>query len=189
MNKRRAKQNEAKASPSAGWRSRLGRPEVRFLALFVALLAGGFTAISLNPVNDRVIVPFTDQIARASAWVLNTIGEPVRLDGSKLTGQRFGVEILNGCNGVETMIIFVAAVLAFPARARARARGLAVGIVAIQALNLVRVVALFLTGSYFPTWFNSSHTVIWQSIVIGCGVLLFVFWASRFAAPRRPETA
>jgi hypothetical protein len=45
------------------------------------------------------------------------------------------------------------------------------------------VVALFLTGAYFPSFFDSSHTVIWQTIVILFGVLLWIFWASRFATP------
>ena len=57
-------------------------------------------------------------------------------------------------------------------------------------MNLIRVVALFLTGAYFPDFFDSSHTVVWQTIVIAFGVLLWIFWANRFAvvpADRRQE--
>jgi exosortase/archaeosortase family protein len=53
--------------------------------------------------------------------------------------------------------------------------------IAIQVVNLVRVVALFLTGAYLPKFFDSSHTVVWQTIVILFGVLLWIFWANRFA--------
>ena len=84
----------------------------------------------------------------------------------------------------------VAAVLAFPASWKSRLAGLGLGILAIQAVNLVRVVALFLTGVYFPRIFDTSHTVIWQTVVILFGVLLWIFWANRFAAPAAPaETA
>jgi exosortase/archaeosortase family protein len=96
------------------------------------------------------------------------------------------VNIRNGCNGVEAMLIFLAAVLAFPASWKARVAGLVLGILAIQVVNLIRVVALFLTGVYFPSIFNASHTVIWQTIVILFGVLLWIFWANRFAAPPAP---
>ena len=96
------------------------------------------------------------------------------------------MNIRNGCNGVEAMLIFLAAVLAFPASWKARLAGLALGFVAIQAINLVRVVALFLTGDYFPKLFDTSHTVIWQTVVILFGVLLWIFWANRFTAPREP---
>ena len=46
--------------------------------------------------------------------------------------------------------------------------------------------ALFLTGVYFPSIFDTSHTVIWQTIVILFGVLLWIYWANRFAHPPRP---
>jgi hypothetical protein len=48
------------------------------------------------------------------------------------------------------------------------------------------VVALFLTGAYFPALFDASHTVVWQTLVILSGMLLWIFWASRFAAPVEP---
>jgi exosortase H (IPTLxxWG-CTERM-specific) len=167
------------------------RREITFLALFAALLGGGFTLVSLNWVNDHAVEPFTAAVARASGAALNLLGQHVRMNGTIIQGPRFAVNIRNGCNGVEAMLIFLAAVLAFPAGWRSRLLGLALGIAALQVVNLVRVIALFLTGVYWPRLFDASHTVIWQSIVILCGVLLWIVWASRFAdpAPRRAEPA
>lgn len=167
--------------PTTGWRAY--RQEIVFLTAFVLILGIGFSLISYHVVNDRVIEPFTAGIAKVSGITLNLIGQGITMDGTQLRNSRFAVNIKNGCNGVEAMIIFLAAVLAFPAPWRARLIGLAIGIVAIQAVNLVRVVALFLTGAYFPTLFDSSHTVIWQTIVILSGVLIWLFWAHKFAAP------
>jgi exosortase/archaeosortase family protein len=79
----------------------------------------------------------------------------------------------------------LSAVLAFPAPWRSRLLGVAIGMVAIQLVNLVRVVALFLTGVHFPGFFDSSHTVVWQTVVILAAVLLWIFWAQRFAVPRQ----
>ena len=157
--------------------------EVKFLATFLGLLAAGFISLSLNAVNDNLVVPFTGVIAKISGWSLDVIGQDVRMNGTQILSDRFAVDIQNGCNGLETVIIFVAAVLAFPAPLKARGIGLALGVLAIQAVNLVRVVALFLTGAYFPAFFDSSHTVVWQTIVIAFGVLLWLFWANRFALP------
>jgi exosortase H (IPTLxxWG-CTERM-specific) len=163
------------------------RREVVFLAVFLALLGGGFALLAFNPVNDHVVEPFTAGVARASGFALRAIGQPVVMDGTVIRSPRFAVNIRNGCNGLETMIIFWSAVLAFPAPWRAKILGLALGSLAIQAINLVRVVALYLTGAYAPSWFDSSHTVIWQTVVILCGVLLWVFWATRFVP--RPAAA
>ncbi|MDX1632569.1 MAG: exosortase H [Thermoanaerobaculia bacterium] len=165
------------------------RPEVRFLALFLILLLGSFTLLSLRPVNDRVIEPFTASIARVSGVALEVVGEQITREGTVLRSPEFAVNIENGCNGVEAMVIFLAAVLAFPAPWSARLAGLGLGIVVIQAVNLVRVVALFLTGAYFPALFDSSHTVIWQGIVILVAVLLWIYWARRFLKNQPSEAA
>ena len=164
------------------------RREITFLALFIVLLGGSFTLISLNWVNDHAIEPFTGGIAHLSGAVLNFLGQHVALHGTVIQGPHFAVNIRNGCNGVEAMLIFLSAVLAFPASWRSRLAGLALGILAIQAVNLVRVVSLYLTGAYLPRFFDASHTVIWQSVVILCGVLLWVFWANRLPPRDEPAT-
>ena len=176
---------ELVAEPAAARPPWHRRPEVRFLAVFLVLLAAGFALVTWNPVNDRVIEPFTAGIAVVSGAALELIGEDVEMRGTVIRNPRFAVNIRNGCNGVEAMLIFLAAVLAFPASWPARGIGLALGIVAIQAVNLVRVVALFLTGAYMPDLFDASHTVVWQSVVILAAVLLWILWADRFAVPRR----
>lgn len=161
------------------------RRQVLFLVVFGVLLAGSFTLLSLHWVNDHAVEPFTAGVARASGATLQLLGQDVTREGTVLRSPRFAVNIENGCNGIETMLIFMAAVLAFPASWRSRLAGLALGLVAIQGVNLVRVVALFLTGAYFPAFFDASHTVIWQTLVILSGVLLWLLWASRFALPAR----
>ena len=179
--------NTGEAGPAAlFWRR--NRRELTFLAAFTVLLGASFTLISVNWVNDHAIEPFTAGVARLSGAALNLLGQHVGLRGTIIQGPRFAVNIRNGCNGVEAMLIFLAAVLAFPASWRARLTGLGLGILAIQVINLVRVVSLYLTGAYFPRFFDASHTVIWQSVVILFGVLLWVFWANHLPPRDEPAT-
>ncbi len=177
------KPDESSAPPQSFWRAR--RQEIMFLAVFILILGGGFTLLSVNWVNDNAIEPFTAGVAKASGIALNLIGQDIEMQGTIIRNKRFAVNIKNGCNGVETMIIFLGAVLAFPASWKARGIGLFLGLLAIQFVNLIRVVALFLTGSYYPKFFDSSHTVVWQTLVILFGVVLWIFWANRFATPKR----
>ena len=158
--------------------------ETRFLVLFTLILGCGFALVSLRPVDQRVIEPFTGWVAWSSGAALDLLGQDMTREGTVLRNDRFAVNIRNGCNGVETMIIFLAAVLSFSASWRARAAGLALGLVAIQAANMVRIVVLFLTGAYSPRFFDTSHTVVWQTIIILFGVLLWLFWANHFATAR-----
>ncbi len=144
---------ETASEPGASfWHSR--RRELLFLTVFILILAGGFTLLSLNAVNDRLIEPFTAGVAWVSGMTLNLIGEGIEMQGTVIRNRDFAVNIQNGCNGVETMLIFLAAVLAFPSSWKSRSVGLVLGLFAIQLINLVRVVALFLTGAYFPKLFD-----------------------------------
>lgn len=170
----------------SGWRAY--RREITFLALFLLLLSASFSLLAWTPVNDGFVVPFTAGVAKVSGWTLGLLGQDVEMSGTIIRSPRFAVNIQNGCNGVETMLIFLSAVLAFPAPWVSRMAGAVLGVVAIQFVNLIRVVALFFTGAYFPDFFDTSHTVVWQTVVILFGVLLWIFWADRFAKPQQPAT-
>lgn len=178
---------EAGAVPRRG-RGLLRRPEARFLVTFLLVLGGVFTLLAWNPVNDRLVEPFTSVVASVSGTTLRLLGEEITQSGTVLRSSRFAVNIKNGCNGVEAMVILLAAIVAFPAPWRARLIGLALGAVAIQAVNLVRVVALFLTGAYLPRFFDASHTVVWQSLVILAAVVIWLFWAQRVTPAPHPTS-
>ena len=169
--------------PRTLWR----RPESRFLILFLSILGISFTVIALRPVNDAFVVPYTTLIAKVSGIILGLLGEDITMNGCVLRSPRFAVTIYNGCNGLITSLIFVSGVLAFPARWSAKIIGVGGGLLAIQAINLVRIISLFYIGIYLPKLFNSSHIFIWQSLVILAGVTLWITWAHLFAAPPRRE--
>ncbi|MGH9366551.1 MAG: exosortase H [Thermoanaerobaculia bacterium] len=155
------------------------RRSLAFLARFAGLLLLFYAAVALRPVNDAVIIPFTAAIARASGTILGLVGQPVAVEGTEIRSPAFAVQIENGCNGLETVLLFGSAVLAFPAPWKRRLAGLLAGFAAIQLFNLVRVVTLFWIGEHRPSLFSTSHTILWQSVVVLFGVLLFLLWAAR----------
>lgn len=161
------------------------RPDARFLILFLAILGSSFAVIALRPVNEAVVLPYTAFIARVSGAILRLFGEQATVSGCLVSSPRFAVTIFNGCNGLITSLIFISGVLAFPSRWPAKAIGVAGGLLAIQVINMVRIVSLFYIGIFFPSLFNDAHTSIWQSVVILAGVGLWIAWA-RFLA--RPES-
>jgi len=161
------------------------RPDTRFIILFLAALGMTFAIIALRPVNDTVVIPYTAFIARVSGVVLRFFGESASVTGCVVSSPRFAVTIYNGCNGLITSLIFVAGVLAFPARPVAKLIGVAGGLLAIQIVNMVRIVSLFYIGIYLPNLFNDAHIFVWQSLVILAGVALWVIWANRVALRKR----
>ena len=161
------------------------KPQVLFLVKFFVVLVAAYLFIAWNPVNDRVIVPFTAGIARTSGALLDVIGEnDVSVAGTVIRSPRFAVNINNGCNGVEAMLILLASILAFPASMKARVTGLLLGALAVQLLNAVRIITLYLLGAYQPRLFDLFHTAVWQIVIILAAIGFFLVWSARVAPSR-----
>ena len=160
------------------------RSQVLFLVKFFAILVGAYLLIAWNPVNDHVIVPFTEAVAATSGALLNAIGQQVAVSGTMVTSPRFGVNINNGCNGIEAMLILLAAIVAFPATMRARITGLLLGALIVQVLNAIRIVTLYLLGAYHRRLFDLFHTAVWQIAVILAAIGFFLAWSARVGPNR-----
>ena len=151
---------------------------IRFFVLFTVLLVGLFTLEILQPAEKYVILPFTSLIADVSAWIIQTFDDNVmsisNVIRDKTTG--FGVRIERGCNGVEALIILFAAIFAFPAPIKHKLIGFAIGFVAIQALNLVRIVSLFYLGQWNQVAFEWFHLYLWQALIILDALVVWLVW-------------
>ena len=165
-------------------RDKWRQPELRFLTLFLAFLGVSFTVVALRPVDGAVVAPYTAFVARLSGGVLRLLGEDAVVNSCVVSSPRFAVTIYNGCNGLITSLIFVSGVLAFPARWTARLIGVIGGLLAIQIVNLVRIVSLFYIGVFLPQHFSDAHIYIWQSVVIIAGISLWILWVQLLARRR-----
>lgn len=155
------------------------RGQLRFLLVLCGSLCALFSLLSLRPVDAWLVEPFTAGVARVSGALLLAIGQDVRMAGTLIEGASFAVNIRNGCNGLEAMVIFIAAVIAFPASLTRRALGTILGILFIYSINLLRVVGLYLTGLYLPQFFNVAHTVVAQTVLIIFTIAAWLVWAQQ----------
>ena len=55
-----------------------------------------------------------------------------------------------------------------------------------QAINMARIVSLYYIGIWWPHFFQVAHGYVWQSLVILFAMVLWIFWAERFARRSRP---
>lgn len=166
----------------------MNRQRLLFIARFLVLLGVFYVAIS-NTFADRIAVqPFTAGIATVAAALLRLFGDPVHRQGTLLSSPTFAVEIKTGCNGVEAMLVLVAAIVAYPAPWRRKAIGAAAGIAVIQLLNLARVLMLFIIGRDYPARFELFHVVIGQSVIFLASIGIFLLWSSTLAASSPRES-
>ncbi|HVR43281.1 MAG TPA: exosortase H [Thermoanaerobaculia bacterium] len=165
------------------------RPRATFLLKFALLIVVLYLAVALRPVDRHVVTPFSEAITAASAWVLNGVGEPVVREGTMIRSPRFAVDVKNGCNGLEAVLLLVAAVLAFPASWKAKLIGVVGGTLAIEALNLVRVTSLYVLGRDYPHLFETFHVTVWQAVIFVLTIAMFLVWSARVAPPQSPASA
>lgn len=150
----------------------------RFILLFIACLAVLFTIELLQPVQEHVIVPFTSGLAHVSVALMRLFDTTVIAQGDEIVDalQGGGIKIVAGCNGVEAVLILASAVLAFPAPWRHKFAGIVLGFVAIQALNLVRIVSLYYLQRWSVVWFDWFHLYLWQALIIIDALVFWLLW-------------
>ena len=149
----------------------------RFAITFVVLLVASF-AFELTPPGQAIVVPWTNFVADASAAVITAFDGDAASQGKTLFSRKtgFAVTIEAGCNGVEAMLVLLAGILAFPAPWKSKAIGLVAGAVAIQALNLVRIVSLFYLGQWERQWFDWAHLYVWQALIMLDALVVWMLW-------------
>ena len=167
---------------------------LRFSILFVVLILTLFTVEVLQPVQEHVILPFTSVIAQISVFLIQLFDDGVIAMGKVIRDSQsgFAVSIEPGCNGVEALIILFAAIFAFPASFKHKLIGFGIGFVAIQALNLIRIISLFYMGQWSMTWFNWFHLYLWQALIILDALVVWLIWLRMLpnnAKPQDPEPA
>lgn len=161
---------------------------LRFGALFAGVLVFLFAA-ELTPWGQLYFVePWTAGVAHLCAQLLSAFDPTVMASGDIIRSAHngFAIEILAGCNGVEAMIVLVAAIAAFPAPWKHRIGGAIAGIAAIQLLNLVRIASLFYLGQWSAAAFEWAHLYLWQPLIMLDALIVFLVWLRTLPAVAQP---
>ena len=150
----------------------------RFLLTFVTVVAVLFGLEMLNTVQAAVITPWTNGLAHMSAWLMTAFDADVISHGRILQSQAtgMGVSIEAGCNGVEAASILIAGMVAFPAPWKFKLVGMAVGIAAVQAANLLRVISLYYLNIWNKEAFDFAHLYLWQALIMLDVLLVWLLW-------------
>jgi exosortase H (IPTLxxWG-CTERM-specific) len=162
------------------------RREGRFALLFVASFALLYWSL-MGTHGEETQWNIEDLMTRSVVWVsgqiLTLLGVAVQIEGAILRTSGFGVRVLSGCNGMEAIIMYAAAVLAYPVSWRAKGVALLVGFPAIQVVNIARILGLLMVGQYWPTLFHDAHVFVAQGVMICLVAALWFWWIDRYGSP------
>ena len=144
------------------------------LIQFAILLAAPF-----RPFVDG----FSGQLAGVSASLIRLFGGACVQHAAilSLPSRAFAMEVRDGCNGVNVVVLLWSAILAYPATLRWKLIGLTGGLLAIQILNLIRLISLFYLGQFSRSAFEFAHLYLWETLIIIDAMVVFAFWTRRSA--------
>ena len=151
----------------------LASPPARSFALrLLAWSVSLFGLFRLPWVAAHILLPATQLQAAAGAAIVGPSSLPI--------------EATLACSGADALALCLAAVMAYPARNRMRAIGVAGGAGLILVLNTIRIGTLGRAAAS-PQWFNTLHVYVWPA-VLTVAIAGFVF-AWMHAADSRRATA
>jgi len=99
--------------------------------------------------------------------------------GNRLRGPGGGINVVNGCDGMETLFLLVAGFAVAPLPLRSRIRGILIGIPVVYLLNLARILALFYAHGADMELFDVLHGVVTPVLMVVSITAFYYVWLSR----------
>jgi len=130
-----------------------------------------------SPANDPAIAQTEAEIAEFQKQFGEAQKDPDK-NRREVTGYTFAFILIPTCSAVQEMVIFLSAILAFPARWWKRFVGLLIGLPALYWVNAFRLAVLACIGAVDASmkWFTFAHEYLWQGIYIVFVVALWMGW-------------
>lgn len=152
----------------------------RFIVTSLGIFIAWYLLYDLWILPDgRVDLVLSLHIIAVSKGILGLVGvealsnaRVIWLDGAN------GIEIVDGCNGIEALGLFVGFVIAYKGTWRNRAWFIPLGLFFIYAVNILRVVVLTVTQLHAPAIFDFTHDYSTTAIFYIVIFAMWVWWAN-----------
>lgn len=150
----------------------------RYMLLYFSLLIVLFVIETTPWAQSFTVDTWTQFLADFSGRLMQLLDNKVVVQGSDIRNARTGyaVSIKSGCNGVEAAMILAAAILAYPAPWVRKIIGTIVGILAIQILNILRIISLYYLGEWSNEALKIAHLYVWPGLIILDALIIFLVW-------------
>lgn len=167
------------------------RPFLQFLGVFLLsyLLLVGVYQLYLSQFDESAfeVDGVTILVAEQTKTVLNAFGyivdlSPSRNDPSVKVAINLVplVRIIEGCNAVSVMILFIAFILAFSKGFVKTLGFILVGLLIIHVLNVLRIALLTIGILKYPEYKHILHGVIFPLVIYGTVFILWIVWVTKF---------
>jgi exosortase H (IPTLxxWG-CTERM-specific) len=148
-----------------------------FVVTFLGLLTvGAILYPFLSIAFDSQLKGFMAMTATVCGGMLDLFYNNVSVSGRYVLFHGFSVEIIEECTGIFEMLIFLAALISYPASWRSKLIGFILGIPALYLFNVIRIVFLSFIGAHYHRLFDFMHLYFWQATLILMITTVWVLW-------------
>jgi exosortase/archaeosortase family protein len=148
-------------------------PLIKFFGIFLGVIAAYYVMITLFPDSIDFYINATAQL---SSWFLSIFGIQAVAQGASIITDELIIALAFGCEGSEPIVLYIAAVSAFPALLKPKLIGGLFGVLILYFLNLIRIMLLYYIGLSETLDFDLFHVIIFPVIFIIIALIVFVGW-------------
>jgi len=159
----------------------------RFILVYLILMGVFFTFIGFKPLQRIIDINgiYTNIVVYITSKVIRLVNIPSTAEGSIIKLPSISLDIKFGCNGLEAVMIYSVAVIAFPSTWKKRILGIIAGFLIIQIINIFRIVGLAYAGIHFKKFFYIIHIYIAQGIMIAISLSIFLIYIYNAGVQRK----
>jgi exosortase/archaeosortase family protein len=165
------------ASAKAAAPGRLTPPRAFALRFFAYLIGASVLAWAVT-LPER-LGAMQRALAAAANWLAGLTGSRATVHADEISVGALLVHINFECTGVYVLLILFVFLLAYPASWRSRLLGAAIGVVALQGLNVLRIAVLVRIAELQPALFDYMHEYVWQGLFLVLTVAYAMTWVER----------
>jgi exosortase/archaeosortase family protein len=160
----------------------------RFLIIYIVLMGIFWFLIGYRRVQNVFDINgrYTDLIIYVTVKLLGLAGIQSTTHGTIINLPSTSVEVVFGCNGLEAVIIYSIAVLAFPSTWKHKLLGIIFGFVMIQFINVIRILVVIYVAGNFQRIFDIVHVYLAQGLMIAVALGVFLLYL-RFIIYGQPK--
>ena len=156
----------------------------RFGLTYLFLMGLFFFLIGFTPLQKVIDIngAYTKGVVLVTSWLLGAIRIPCTVSGSLINLPAISLDVEFGCNGLEAVMIYSVAVIAFPAPWKKRFLGILYGFLILQVANVLRIAGLAYAGTHFTALFEYAHIYVAQGLMVALALGIF-FGYLHYAKP------
>lgn len=163
---------------------------VRFFITYFLLLAA--YSIYLKQTQQKGDIfscdPLTEEVAYQSqklgkifGYNIDIVQHETELSMKFFVGEVYAARIVEGCNSISVIILFLTFIIAFTGSLKATVIFGIVGSLIIYVVNIFRVLILSLLMYKYPEYQYFLHSLLFPGIIYGTTFFLWIIWVNKFS--------